>query len=50
MFNKEINYKKCILAIPVKSNAPIKFRSSDSIKLTLQQKHLESKQKIKWLI
>ena len=42
-FNKETNYKKPLTA-PAKLNAPIKFTSSDRIKLTLQHKRLECKQ------
>ena len=43
-FSKEINYKKPVLTTPAKLNAPIKFASSDRIKLTLQHKRLECKQ------
>ena len=42
--NKEINYKKSVLTVPVKLNAPMKFTSPYRIKLTLQHKGLECKQ------
>ena len=42
-FNKEINYKKSVLTAPAKLN--IKFTSPDRIKLTLQHKSLECKQR-----
>ena len=40
----EVNFKKVVLTAPAKLNAPVKFKSPDRIKLTLQQKGLKCKQ------
>ena len=43
-FKIEVNSKKASLAKPGHVNAPVKFTSPESIKLTLQQKTLQCKQ------
>ena len=48
-FKSEVNFKKAVLTAPAKLNAPVKFTSSDRIKLTFQQKRLECKQ-LEWEI
>ena len=40
----EINRKKVNLEAPAKLKAPIKFTSSEKVKLTLEQHRLENKQ------
>ena len=40
----KVNFKKAILTAPAKLNAPVKVKSRNRIKLTLQQKRLECAQ------